>query len=116
MPEMHFRVRWPDGSTDTCYSPSWVIEEHLTEGASYTLDDFAARARAALDIASERVRAKYGFACSSALDQASAIERKAQTLGALASAGSVTVLGFDKQAPRDARAAATTSEREASGK
>lgn len=116
MPEMHFRVRWPDGSTDTCYSPSWVIEEHLAEGASYALDDFVARARAALDIASERVRAKYGFACSSALDQAAAIERKAQTMACVASSGSVTVLGFEKQAPRDARAVGTTSEQEASGK
>ena len=116
MPEMHFRVRWPDGSTDTCYSPSWVIEEHLTEGASYALEEFVARARAALDIASERVRAKYGFACSSALDQASAIERKAQDMSSVAPAGSVTVLGFDKHAARDARAASTASEREASGK
>lgn len=69
MPEMHFSVRWPDGQVRTCYSPSLVVQDFLTPGQDYPLDDFLARVREALEIASERVRAKYGFACSRAMDQ-----------------------------------------------
>ena len=29
MPEMWFVVRWPDGSSETCYSPSLVIKDHF---------------------------------------------------------------------------------------
>jgi len=36
-----------------------------------------ARSRRGLGAASERVRAKYGFACSSAMDQLARIETKA---------------------------------------
>ena len=64
MPEMLFHVRWPDGETETCYTPSLVVKDHLTAGASYALSDFLARSRTALTMASERVREKYGFSCS----------------------------------------------------
>jgi uncharacterized repeat protein (TIGR04042 family) len=77
MPEMHFTVRWPDDTVTDCYSPSLVIREHMSVGASYPVPDFVARSRTALNIASERVRAKYGYACSSALDQLSQIEAMA---------------------------------------
>lgn len=104
MPEMHFRVKWPDGRVDDCYSPSYVIEEHLAVGALYKVSDFVMRARTALEIASERVRAKYGFACSSALDQLRAIEAAAAALSpSERETGVVTVLEFDKHAPRDAK-------------
>ena len=66
MPEMIFKVRWPDGSDSTCYSPSLIVQDYLVE---LPLADFLARTREALEIASERVRAKYGFACSRAMDQ-----------------------------------------------
>jgi len=74
MPEMRFRVRWPDGATESCYSPSLVIKDHFTAGESYSVADFLARSRAALMAASERVRAKYGFACSLAEGQLARIE------------------------------------------
>ena len=35
MPEMWFVVRWPDGSSETCYSPSLVIKEHFSEGGIF---------------------------------------------------------------------------------
>lgn len=66
MPEMIFEVRWPDGSTQRCYSPSLVIHDHLTAGTKYTVEDFLERSGRALAEASERVRARYGFACTSA--------------------------------------------------
>jgi uncharacterized repeat protein (TIGR04042 family) len=77
MPAMHYRLRWPDDSESTCYSPSLVIKDHFTAGASYPLDDFLTRARTATQIASDRVAAKYGFACSRAADQLGEIERMA---------------------------------------
>jgi uncharacterized repeat protein (TIGR04042 family) len=103
MPEMHFRVEWPNGHVDRCYSPSYVVEEHLTVGEAYGVSDFVARARTALEIGSERVRAKYGFECSSALDQLRAIEARAAELAPGERDGKVRVLEFEKHAPRDAR-------------
>src|SRR5688572_29740650 len=104
MPEMHFRVKWPNGYEEECYSPSYVIEEHLGVGESYAVDDFVGRVASALRTASERVFARYGFECSSALDQLRAVEETASGLSAAQRAGQVLVLGFTKHAPRDARA------------
>lgn len=86
MPEMHFRVRWPDGSTQRCYSPSLVIKDHLRAGESYALDEFLARSRRALHSASERVREKYGFACTSAAAEMITIEAAGARFAALAGA------------------------------
>jgi uncharacterized repeat protein (TIGR04042 family) len=70
MPEISFRIRWPDGVEEECYSPSTVIHDHLKAGQTYRVDDFATRSRTALDLAARRVEAKYGFRCSSAEAQA----------------------------------------------
>lgn len=104
MPEMHFRVRFPDGATIDCYSPSYVIEDYLSEGKTYTVPDFLERTRSALNIASERVRERYGFSCSSALDQLAMIERAVDSLSTEQRARPVQVLEFRKHPPRDARA------------
>jgi uncharacterized repeat protein (TIGR04042 family) len=77
MPEMRFIVRWPDGRRESCYSPSLVIREYFREGETYPLDDFLSRSRQALGIASDRVKAKYGHACSLALGQLARIEAAA---------------------------------------
>lgn len=103
MPEMHFWIEWPDGHRERCYSPSYVVEEHLVEGQGYAVGEFLDRAGRALHEASERVRAKYGFACSSALDQLAALESSAERLASRE--GQVRVLAFEKHRPRDARAA-----------
>jgi putative flavoprotein involved in K+ transport len=103
MPEMHFDIRWPDGKTEHCYSPSRVIEEYLAVGESYGVNDFVERVRTALTIASERVRAKYGFACSSAIDQLRAIEEAGAALPGALREGRVAVLAFTRHAPPDAR-------------
>lgn len=67
MPEMQFAVRWPDGTEASYYSPSLVMHDFLDAGSAYPVAEFVRRATEALDIASERVRAKYGFACTSAM-------------------------------------------------
>jgi uncharacterized repeat protein (TIGR04042 family) len=66
MPEMTFDVQWPDGRVQRCYSPSLVMHDYLTPGSNYTVADFVDRSVTALHEASERVRAKFGFACTSA--------------------------------------------------
>lgn len=77
MPSMHFDLRWPDGSQARCYSPSLVIKDYFQPGTAYPLPLFMAQVREALHIASERVRAKFGFACSQAMDQLAQIEHTA---------------------------------------
>ncbi|MFI7587676.1 MSMEG_0570 family nitrogen starvation response protein [Spongisporangium articulatum] len=64
MPEMYFHVVWPDGARERCYSPSLVVEEYLTPGNTYPVDEFVRLSTEALTIASERVRAKFGFYCT----------------------------------------------------
>lgn len=77
MPEIHFQIQWPDGSQDTCYSPSLVVKKYFSPGAKYPLNDFVERAQTALNIASDRVQEKYGFPCSRALGQLQMIENRA---------------------------------------
>ena len=77
MPAMHYRLRWPDASESLAYSPSLVIEDFFTPGQDYPLDDFLRRVRQATAIASARVEAKYGFACSRAHDQLADTEARA---------------------------------------
>ncbi len=93
MPEMLFDIVWPDGTPARCYSPSLVVREHLQPETHYRLEDFVVRAGAALDIASERVRAKFGMPCTRALAQKAAIERRAASF---APDSTVAVRGFDE--------------------
>lgn len=79
MPELYFHVRWPDGESQRCYSPSTVVEEYFTPGGTYGVVDFVERSRQSLGIAGERVREKYGFSCAGASDQLAEIERTAAT-------------------------------------
>ena len=49
MPEIEFTVRWPDGRTQRCVSPSRSIELAIVTGARYPVGEFVRRARAAFD-------------------------------------------------------------------
>ena len=75
MPEVHFTVQLPDGSREQCYSPSTVVCRYFKQGEEMSVTDFLTRSRAALAEASERVRARYGFACSSVSAQLQEIEQ-----------------------------------------
>jgi uncharacterized repeat protein (TIGR04042 family) len=77
MPEMTFRVRWPDGVEQRCYSPSLVVHEHFGIDDCYTVADFVERTGRAMAEASDRVRARFGFACTSAAATAEAVSRAA---------------------------------------
>ncbi len=77
MPEVDFRITWPDGTPQHCTSPSRSIEAALAAGCRYPVDEFVRRATAALQIGSDRVRQKYGFACTAAAAQADDIRQMA---------------------------------------
>jgi uncharacterized repeat protein (TIGR04042 family) len=93
MPAMHFNLRWPDAREMRCYSPSLVIKDHFAPGARYPLPLFMTEMRSALNTASDRVRAEFGFACSMALDQLAAIEDVAATFD---EHSEVEMLGFEE--------------------
>jgi uncharacterized repeat protein (TIGR04042 family) len=64
VPEVLLTLQWPDGRTSELYSPSTVILEHLPPGTSLSVGELEQRGVEALRQASERVRARYGFACT----------------------------------------------------
>lgn len=76
MPEVRFRIRWPDGQVDHCYSPSSVITDHLRSSQNYTIADFMDRTRRALVLASDRVEQIYGYPCSRARAQLETLETR----------------------------------------
>jgi uncharacterized repeat protein (TIGR04042 family) len=77
MPETHLKIQWPDGSEEICYSPSSIVKQYFEPNRDYDLSDFVDRARTALNIASDRVQAKYGSPCGLAIGQLAAIQSKA---------------------------------------
>ncbi|MBD0334903.1 MAG: MSMEG_0570 family nitrogen starvation response protein [Cyanobacteria bacterium Co-bin13] len=78
MPEIRFRIEWPDGAQETCYSPSLVVKDYFTPQQSYALEDFVQRSTEALQIASDRVQAKYGMPCGLALSQLQKLQATAK--------------------------------------
>jgi uncharacterized repeat protein (TIGR04042 family) len=106
MPEMIVTVRWPDGHVEKHYSPSLVMHDHLQPGITYTIEDFAWRAQAALAEASERVRAKYSSYCTSAAESAHRVRELASAYppGAI-----VEVLAMQPSLPGASRAPSATS-------
>ena len=95
MPEMRFQIRWPDGTEASCYSPSLVVKKYLTVGETYTLADFLKRSSEALNIASNRVQAKFGFPCGLAMNQLQEIETTAAKFQTFENP-TVSVLGFSE--------------------
>jgi len=98
VPEMTLRVRWPDGRTQDCYSPSLVLDDHLDVGARYTVADFADRSVRGLEEASDRVAAAYGFACTSA---AATIDEVRASAASYAGDAEVTVLAMWPPLPEE---------------
>jgi uncharacterized repeat protein (TIGR04042 family) len=93
MPEMSFRLRWPDASETLNYSPSSVIRNHFRAGETYAVPEFLERARAAMEAASARVQDKYGFPCARARATFAAIEQHSAAF-AEEPAAAVTIVEF----------------------
>ena len=65
MPEVHFTIRWPDGDGGALLFPLHRDRDLLRRRAqTYPLTIPRQRAAQALERASDRVEAKYGFACT----------------------------------------------------
>ncbi|MEO0819527.1 MAG: MSMEG_0570 family nitrogen starvation response protein [Pseudomonadota bacterium] len=75
MPELRMRIRWPDGKEGQVYSPSTVLARHFRPGEAIALAAFRARARRALEAASDRVAEVHGAPCSRAAAEIRAVER-----------------------------------------
>lgn len=91
MPEVHVRLRWPDGVVQRVYSPSLVVTERFDEGTAYPSEVLVPRLGEALAEASERVRAAYGFPCS----RAAASWQQVQARAADGGPGTVVVEAFE---------------------
>lgn len=78
MPEVYFHIQWPDGSITRCYSPSTVVRDYFPSGVTLTIRELMSRSSEALERASERVRARYGFRCTSASAELENILTRAQ--------------------------------------
>ena len=75
MPSVNFTVKWPNGEVNQYYSPSSIIYDYLRVGQVYSLRDFVTQVENGLEQASERVRLRYGFSCSAAMDNLASIKR-----------------------------------------
>jgi uncharacterized repeat protein (TIGR04042 family) len=82
VPEVLFDVRWPDGSRQTFYSPSLIVEEHFLAGRTYPVAEFVDTSRACMRIADQRVRQKYGFGCAESVATMAGIEQAAARFAA----------------------------------
>jgi uncharacterized repeat protein (TIGR04042 family) len=92
MPAVNFVLLWPDGVEEKCYSPSTVIYDYFEVGENYSLDEFMTLSEAALMSASERVRQRYGYVCSSASDQLKLIQDRINHFREKDVQGQITVL------------------------
>lgn len=82
MPVTHVNIVWPDSKEDKVYSPSSVIKEHFKPGEVLTVEEFLAKAETSLFEASERVRLKFGYGCTSAQAELSRIQQKCTSFNA----------------------------------
>jgi uncharacterized repeat protein (TIGR04042 family) len=76
MPEVVLELRWPDGEASSLYSPSTVVYEFLKPGDRLSIAELEQKGLAALREASERVRARYGFACTRTDEEALKLRKR----------------------------------------
>jgi len=76
MPEVLLELCWPDGEVSRFYSPSTVVYEFFKPGDRLTIAELEQKGLAALREASERVRARYGFACTRTDEEASRLRQR----------------------------------------
>jgi uncharacterized repeat protein (TIGR04042 family) len=81
MPEVLLELRWPDGEASRFYSPSTVVYDFLKPGETLSIAELEQKGLAALREASERVRARYGFACTRTDEEASKLQQRLARYG-----------------------------------
>lgn len=75
MPEVWLDLEWPDGQVSRLYSPSTVVLQHLPPGIELSVAELREAGLGALAEASERVRARYGFACTRTDEEAARLRK-----------------------------------------
>jgi uncharacterized repeat protein (TIGR04042 family) len=81
MPEVLLELHWPDGEASRFYSPSTIVYEFLKPGETLTIAELEQKGLAALREASERVHARYGFACTRTDEEASKLQQRLARYG-----------------------------------
>lgn len=81
MPEIEFEVRWPDGRSQRCVSPSRAIERAIVTGARYPVAEFLRRVRDAFEVGAQRLRAIRGFGCAAATQLVDELQRTTESFG-----------------------------------
>jgi uncharacterized repeat protein (TIGR04042 family) len=81
MPEVMLELHWPDGQASRFYSPSTIVYEFLKPGETLSIAELEQKGLAALREASERVRARYGFACTRTDEEASKLQKRLAMYG-----------------------------------
>jgi uncharacterized repeat protein (TIGR04042 family) len=82
MPEVRLQLVWPDGGQSEFYSPSTVVLEYLKPGDELSILELEQRGVRALEEASERVRARYGFACTRVDEEMDRLRRRVSAFDA----------------------------------
>lgn len=88
MPTVDIAIRWADGTLQTGESPSRAIERFIVAGGAYPRDELRRRLSDGLQAASDRVRERYGMACTAAAAEAQEFEA-----GALEHGGGPEAIG-----------------------
>ena len=91
MPVTYLNIEWPNEETDQVYSPSSVIQDYFTPGNLLPVDKFLQITNEALTEASERVRRKYGYACTSAQEEIRRVSLKCKDYDAINSVKIISI-------------------------
>jgi uncharacterized repeat protein (TIGR04042 family) len=81
MPEVMLQLCWPDGEASNFYSPSTIVYEFIKPGDTLTIAELERKGLTALKEASERVRARYGFACTRTDEEAVKLRKRLAMYG-----------------------------------
>ncbi len=93
MPETYVNIKWPNGESDSVYSPSSVIENYFNKNQDIEIISFVNTCEEALNEASNRVYEKFGFVCTAAISEAQRIKNKSEQIK---TKGNVTIVSIKK--------------------
>ena len=79
MPVTYVHIEWPGAEKDQVYSPSSVIQNYFKPEEELSITAFSKVCNEGLMEASERVRQKFGYACSSAQMESIRITEKCKS-------------------------------------
>ena len=96
MPAVNFKLAWPDGEQQEYYCPSTVIYHYFEAGQQMSQREFSENITAALNAASDRVHAKFGYHCSAASAELQKINDKLKQLKTDDITGDIRLVEFQQ--------------------